>query len=118
MEDLLSGSQEVLNNSLSQALSFTSGSVLQSSPIQSRRSASPSPSQIGSPRPTSGIGSIRREQSKSETHLSISYGSDRLDSNEVNKFIYFFWVSNNSFFLIKLNYIRFVVTCKQTTKKC
>lgn len=88
MEDLLSGSQEVLNNSLSQALSFTSGSVLQSSPIPSRRSPSPSPSQIGSPRPTSATGSIRREQSKSDTHLSISYGSDRLDSNEVIKFIY------------------------------
>lgn len=87
MEDLLSGSQEVLNNSLSQALSFTSGSVLQSSPIPSRRSPSPSQSQVGSPRPTSGgsIGSIKKEQSKSETHLiSISFGSDRLDSNEVN----------------------------------
>lgn len=86
VEDLLSGSQEVLNNSLSQALSFTSGSVLQSSPIPSRRSPSPSQSQVGSPRPTSGgsIGSIKKEQSKSETHLSISFGSDRLDSNEVN----------------------------------
>lgn len=82
MEDLLSGSQEVLNNSLSQALSFTSGSALQSSPIQSRRSPSPSPSQTVSSRPTSGI---RKEQSKSETHLSTSYGSDRLDNNEVNK---------------------------------
>lgn len=106
MEDLLSGSQEVLNNSLSQALSFTSGSVLQSSPIQSRRSPSPSPSQIGSSRPTSGIGSIKREQSKSETQLSISYGSDRLDSNEVNKHFIFivkylyktFWVSIIFFF--------------------
>lgn len=53
VEDLLNGSHEAIGAGLTQALSFTSGSILQSSPIPLRRSPVPPPaiSPNSSPKP-------------------------------------------------------------------
>lgn len=69
VEDILSVSQEAIGNSISQALSFTSGTVLQSSPIPLRRSPSPSDSPHNSPRQSFS----KRDHSKYDTHLSVNY---------------------------------------------
>ncbi|KAJ6648303.1 Protein Aster-B [Pseudolycoriella hygida] len=69
VEDILSGSHEAIGNSISQALSFTSGTVLQSSPIPLRRSPSPSESPINSPRQSF----TKRDHIKYDTHLSVNY---------------------------------------------
>ncbi|XP_037042706.1 protein Aster-B-like isoform X2 [Bradysia coprophila] len=69
VEDILSVSQEAIGNSISQALSFTSGTVLQSSPIPLRRSPSPSESPQNSPRQSY----AKREHTKYDTHLSVNY---------------------------------------------
>lgn len=79
VEDLLSGSHEAIGNSISQALSFTSGTVLQSSPIPLRRSPSPSDSPHNSPRQ-----SYAKRESKYETHLSVNYNIIN-DTTEVIK---------------------------------
>ncbi|XP_059613752.1 protein Aster-B-like isoform X2 [Phlebotomus argentipes] len=75
VEDLLAGSQDVLGNSISQAISFTSGTVLQASPLLRRRSPSPSS--------TDGKSTSSKEHSKSETHLSVPAPLERpSDSGE------------------------------------
>lgn len=78
VEDILSGSHEAIGNSISQALSFTSGTVLQSSPIPLRRSPSPSDSPHNSPRQSYS----KRDHSKYDTHLSVNYNTTN-DTTEV-----------------------------------
>lgn len=78
VEDILSGSHEAIGNSISQALSFTSGTVLQSSPIPLRRSPSPSDSPHNSPRQSYS----KRDHSKYDTHLSVNYNINN-DTTEV-----------------------------------
>lgn len=78
VEDILSGSHEAIGNSISQALSFTSGTVLQSSPIPLRRSPSPSDSPHNSPKQSYS----KRDHSKYDTHLSVNYNTTN-DTAEV-----------------------------------
>lgn len=81
MEDLLTGSGEAIGNSLSQAISITSG--LQSSSPSLLRRRSPSPSekqQISNANLSSG--SNTSGSSVNKDFLSVSYNSDRLDGSE------------------------------------
>ncbi|XP_055703034.1 protein Aster-B-like isoform X2 [Phlebotomus papatasi] len=73
VEDLLAGSQDVLGSSISSAISFTSGTVLQASPLLRRRSPSPSSTTTDGNRNSSSS----KEHSKSETHLIVPALPDR-----------------------------------------
>ncbi|GAB0099832.1 GRAM domain-containing protein 1B [Sergentomyia squamirostris] len=79
VEDLLAGSQDVLAGGISQAISFTSGTVLQASPLLRRRSPSPSQQSVTDGNRNS---TQSRESSRSaETHLTVPASPpDRSDS--------------------------------------
>lgn len=81
MDDLLSGSHDSIGNSLS----FTSGSILESSPVPLRRS--PSPSIGGSPnsaRPPSASKKGDHSNRDDMSYITV----DKTDTTEVNAILF------------------------------